>query len=139
MKTTVIILSTIALLSISACNQDPNITDVLENPESRSELFNTIAKNHKFMSQFLETMKGDTHAMMMMQGDYMQKMKDSTMMHAMMGKMMKDGNMMHHMMQMMHKEGIMSNDCMQSCMKIMGDKAMMMNGKSKEDLKTYND
>jgi hypothetical protein len=150
MKKLVIILSVISLVTISSCKQETDVNALLKNAETRSEILNGLAGNHESMTEFMEVMMKNNHAKMMMQGnkgminmmmqpDHMQMMKDSIMMHAMMGKMVKDGNMMHHMMQMMHKEGMMSSDCMQSCMKKMGDKAMMMmDGKSKEDPETHN-
>lgn len=64
-------------------------------------------------------------------------MKDSTMMHNMMGHMMNNPTMMGSMMQRMHKEGMMSQECMQSGMKIMGNKGwdqdnMMQDGSMKK-------
>jgi hypothetical protein len=53
-------------------------------------------------------------------------MKDSAMMHNMMGNMMNNPRMMGDMMQMMQKEGIMSQECMQSCLKMMGNKGLDM-------------
>lgn len=119
MKTLVIILSAIGLLSLTSCNQKTDPTAMIENIETRTELLNTITSNHNYMTEFMDNMQGNNHAMQMM-------MKDSMMIKNMMQGMMKDGAMMGTMMQMMHKKGIMSEDCMQSCMKMMGEKGMDM-------------
>ena len=136
MKTLVIILSTIGLLSFSSCKQDTNPHALMDNPETRSEIFNTITQNDDYMANFIESIQDNPHTMQMMQGnkkmmgsmmqgDGMQMMmKDSTMMHSMMNGMMNDGKMMGKMMKMMHEKGMMSEDCMESCKKMMGEKGM---------------
>ena len=123
MKTQVIILIAIGLLSLNSCNQKTDPNAMLENSETRTELFNTITSNHDYMTEFMKNMRGNNHAMQMMQGQGMKiMMKDSMMMM----NMMKDGNMMVKMMKMMHKKGMMSEDCMQSCMNMMEEKGMNM-------------
>ena len=157
MKNTLFLLITIGLLSLSSCKQDTNTQALLENTQTRTEIFNAISENHEYMSAFMKQMQDNPHAVQMMQGNKkmmgnMMKgqgmkmmMKDSMMMknmmqgmmehmqgrHTMMQEMMKDGKMMGNMMQMMHKKGMMSEDCMQSCMKMMGDKGMDMEGMNK--------
>ncbi|UQD57021.1 DUF4175 domain-containing protein [Flavobacterium sp. K5-23] len=154
MKTAVIILTVIGILTLNGCNQKTDSTAILDNPETRKELFNAIGENHVFMSEFMENMQNSQHAMLMMQenqkmmgnmtqGNGMQMMiKDSMtsknmmqgmmgnpqMMKAMMGEMMKDGKMMGNMMQMMHQGGMMSADCMKSSIKMMEDKGAGMKG-----------
>ena len=136
MKTTTILLWAMVLASLSSCEQKTDANAVLENSEMRTELFDAIASNHAYMSEFMDNMKNSDHAMQMMQGDQnmmgsMMKgngtqmmMKDSMMMKNMMRGMMNDGKMMGNMMQMMHEKGMMSDDCMKSGMKMMGDKGM---------------
>jgi hypothetical protein len=135
MKTLVIILSAIGLLSLNSCKQGTDSQALMESPETRTEVFNTITQNDDYMTEFMENMQGNNQAMqmmqgnkgmmnMMMKGEGMNIMKDSTMTMNMMHSMMKDGIMMNHMMQMMQNEGMMSEDCMQSSMKMMGDKGM---------------
>lgn len=145
MKTLLIVLSAIGLLSLSSCKQETDPLALMENPETRTEVFNTITKNHDYMTEFMESMHGNEHAMQMMQGnkkmmgsmmqgDGMQMMmKDSTMMHSMMNGMMNDGKMMGTMMKMMHEKGMMSEDCMESCSRMMGEKGMDMQGMNKMD------
>ena len=111
MKTLVIILSAIGLLSLNSCNQKTNPSSMLENSDTRTELFNTITSNHDYMTEFMKNVRGNNHAMQMMQGQGMKIM-------------MKDSMMMKNMMQMMHEKGMMSEDCMQSCMKMIHEKGM---------------
>ncbi|MBF31348.1 MAG: hypothetical protein CL529_09260 [Aequorivita sp.] len=138
MKTLLIVLSAIGLLSLNSCKQETDPLALMENPETRTEVFNAITKNHDYMTEFMESMHGNQHAMQMiqgnkkmmgtmMQGEGMQMMmKDSTMMHSMMNGMMNDGKMMGTMMKMMHEKGMMSEDCMESCKNMMGEKGMDM-------------
>lgn len=140
MRTTTIILLAIGLASLSSCNQKVDPNAMLENSETRTELFNAIANNHGYMTEFMDNMQGNDHAMQMMQGNHemmgnmilgsgmQMMMKDSMMMKNMMQSMMKDGKMMGNMMQMMNEKGMMSEDCMKSCKKMMGDKGMDMKG-----------
>ncbi|TYB71859.1 DUF4175 domain-containing protein [Bizionia saleffrena] len=133
MKTLLIILSAIGLLSFNSCKQKINPQSLMESPETRTEVFNTITQDDDYMNEFMENMQGNNQAMQMMQGNkgmmnMMMKgegfnmMKDSTMTMNMIHSMMKDGKMMNHMMLIMQNEGMMSEACMQSSMKMMGDK-----------------
>ncbi len=145
MKNTLLLLTVLGLLSLSSCKQDMNSETLLENPQTRTEVFNTISENHEYMSAFMEHMQNTPHAMQMMQnnkkivGTMMKKegmrmmMKDSTMIHSMMNNMMSDGKMMGNMMKMMHEKGMMSEDCMESCTKMMSNKGMDMKGMNKMD------
>lgn len=145
MKTLLIVLSAVGLVSLNSCTQETNPQAVLENPETRTEVFNDIAQNDDYMTEFMESMHDNQHAMQMMQGNkkmmssmmqgegMQMMMKDSTMMHSMMDGMMNDGKMMGTMMKMMHEKGMMSEDCMESCSKMMGEKGMDMQGMDKMD------
>ena len=145
MKTLLIVLSAVGLLSLNSCKQETNPQALMENPETRTEVFNAISKNHDYMTEFMESMHDNQHAMQMMQGNkkmmssmmqgegMQMMMKDSTMMHSMMDGMMNDGKMMGTMMKMMHEKGMMSEDCMESCSKMMGEKGMDMQGMDKMD------
>ena len=145
MKTLLIVLSAVGLLSLNSCKQETNTQALMENPETRTEVFNAISKNHDYMTEFMESMHDNQHAMQMMQGNkkmmssmmqgegMQMMMKDSTMMHSMMDGMMNDGKMMGTMMKMMHEKGMMSEDCMESCSKMMGEKGMDMQGMNKMD------
>ncbi|RMA56764.1 hypothetical protein [Ulvibacter antarcticus] len=155
MKTLVIILSAIGLLSLNSCKQETDPQVLMDNPETRTEVFNTITQNDDYMAEFMDNMQNDENAMQMMQGNkkmmgsmmqgegMQMMMRDSTMMkqvmgnnqmmHSMMNGMMNDGKMMGTMMKMMHEKGMMSEGCMESCSKMMGEKGMDMQGMNKMD------
>lgn len=137
MKTIVIILSVVGLLSFSSCMQKTELPALMKNADTRSEVMNAIVNNHDYMTEFMANMNSSDHAMQMMQGEGIQMMmKDSMMMmnmmsnkqimHSMMKGMMNDGKMMGTMMKMMHEKGMMSEDCMESCSKMMSEKGMDM-------------
>ncbi|QFZ54855.1 DUF4175 domain-containing protein [Oceanihabitans sp. IOP_32] len=135
MKALTIILSMIGLVSLNSCTQETNPQAVLENPETRTEVFNDIAQNDDYMTEFMENMHNNPQAMQMMQGN--KNMMDAMMQGEGMQMMMEDGMMMHSMMdgmmKMMHEKGMMSEDCMESCSKMMGEKGMDMQGMDKMD------
>lgn len=155
MKTQVIILAAIGLFSLNSCMQETNPLALMATHESRNELYNAIAQNDSYMTEFMANLQNEENAMKMMQdnnkiigamkhGENMQMtMQDSTAMHAMMATMMNDGKMMGTMMKMMHEKGIMSENCMESCKNMMGEKGMNlpagkagmqnMNNPTKED------
>ena len=125
----------IGLLSLNSCKQVTNPQALMESPETRTEVFNTIIQNDDYMTEFMQNMQGNNQAMqmmqgnkvimnMMMEGEGMNMMKDSTMTMNMMHSMMKDGKMMNHMMQMMHEKGMMSEDCMESCKNMMAEEGL---------------
>ncbi len=140
MKTITLIFLTIGLFTLNSCAQKTDVNAMLENSETRSEIFDAIANNHNYMTGFMDNMQGSEHAMQMMQGDtkmmgnmmqdqgMQMMMKDSMLMGNMIQNMMKDGKMMGKMMKMMHEKGMMSEDCMESGMKMMIDKGMDMTG-----------
>ncbi|MCB0592997.1 MAG: hypothetical protein H6557_31740 [Lewinellaceae bacterium] len=128
-----------AILLTTSCTQQADVNAMLENAETKDKVFSAILDDHELMTEFMNKMRSNEHAMMMMkgdqkmmgmmmgEGDMMKMMKDKPeMMNNMMGEMMKDGKMMGNMMQMMQQEGMMSEECMQSCMKMMKDKGMSM-------------
>ena len=143
MKTLTIILSMIALVSLTSCKQETDLKALMNNPENRTQVFNAISQNDDYMTEFMESMHNNPHTMQMMHdnkkimgsmmnGEGMQMMmKDSTMMHSMMNGMMSDGKMMGSMMKMMHEKGMMSEDCMKSCSQMMSEKGMDMQSMNK--------
>tara|TARA_R110002049_G_scaffold55337_3_gene153601 strand:- start:2745 stop:3164 length:420 start_codon:yes stop_codon:yes gene_type:complete len=139
MKKSIILLSVIGLLTLGSCNQKPDVTKMLENQATKTEIFNAITESHDYMTGFMETIQNSERAMQMMQENKMMKgkrmqmmMNDSTMMKRMMGNknimqhmmqhMMKDSTSMNSMIRMMHQKGMMTDKCMQSCMKIINKK-----------------
>lgn len=153
MKTLVIILSAIGLMSLNSCKQETDLQALLQNQENRTEVYNEITENHDYMTEFMTNMHNSDHAMQMMRGEGMQMMmkdsmmmknmmKNKPMMHSMMEGMMMDRKMMDNMMKMMHEKGMMSEECMESCKQMMGEKEMgMMNSKNEMETKknTHND
>tara|TARA_R110002074_G_scaffold161480_11_gene319555 strand:- start:25403 stop:25801 length:399 start_codon:yes stop_codon:yes gene_type:complete len=122
MKTRVLIFSIIGIMTFSSCNQSTDASSMLDNPETRNEIFNTIAGNHDMMTSFMETIQTNDHAMQMMQDS---KMMMGTMMHGNnMQMMMKDSTMMGNMMQMMQENGMMCDECMQAMQQMMSEKGM---------------
>ena len=69
MKTLVIIFSMVAFIAFSGYSQSADIKGLLDKPETRAEIFNTILENHELMMEFMKNMKGNEHAMMMMEED----------------------------------------------------------------------
>ena len=137
-KITFFSLAAIFLLGMS-CSQQADVNTMLKDAETKDKVFSAIVDDHELMTEFMNKMMSNEHAMMMMkgdqkmmgmmmgEGDMMKMMKDNPeMMNNMMGEMMKDGKMMGNMMQMMQQEGMMSAECAQSCMKMMKDKGMSM-------------
>ena len=140
MKKSIIFLLVTGMLTAISCNQKPDVNKMLENQETKKEIFNAIADNHDYMMEFMETMQNSEHAMQMMQGNKMMMHKmmrgngmqmminDSTMMKSMIGNknmmrqmmqhMVADSTEINSMMQMMHQKGMMTSECMQSCMKM---------------------
>lgn len=153
MKTVTLIFLTIGLLTLNSCDQKTDINAMLDNSETRTEIFDAIANKPDYMMGFMENMQGNEQAIQMMQGnskmmgnmmqgqDMQMMMKDSMMTKNMMQTMMKDGKMMGNMMQMMHEKGMMGEDCMKSGMKMMGEKGMDMTGMGmmETDKKTEDD
>nr|NQU90284.1 hypothetical protein [Bacteroidota bacterium] len=143
MKTLAILFSMLVLLTFNGYSQNVDIKGLLDKPETRTEIFNTILNDHVLMTDFMKSMKGNEHAMMMMKenqqmmgNDGKMEMKDE---HQMMG-MMKDNpemmqKMMGNMMDMSEQDSTMRNKMadmmtehprmMQMCMQKMKDKGMM--------------
>lgn len=111
------ILSVLAFAVLGSCKQSADTGALLENTQTRTEIINAIAGNHGYMTEFMEAMQANDHAMQMMQGNQQ-----------MMGQMMQDDKMMGKMMRMMHQQGIMSDDCMQSCQEMMEELGMDTDG-----------
>jgi hypothetical protein len=66
MKTLISIISIIAFITLNIYGQDKDVSTLLANPESRNEIINSILNNHDYMTEFIQAMHGNEHAMMMM-------------------------------------------------------------------------
>jgi hypothetical protein len=140
MKTLIMIISILGFTTLSSCTQKIDVSKLLDNSKTRSDVFKAIASDHDLMMSFMESIQSNEHSMQMMQGNYMMMgnmmkgsgmhmmMKDSMTMHNMMVNIMKNEKMMGNMIHMMNNEAMMSNECMQAIMKTMNDKSMNMNG-----------
>lgn len=142
----------VLLLTVNGYSQNTSVKALLDKPESRTEVFNTILGDHQLMMEFMTAMKGNEHAMMMMQNSnpQMKGMKDnggmenSSTNHKMHGGempgMTKDNpegmmKMMGNMMDMCENDSAMCSkmanmmtdhpEMMQMCMKKMNEKGMM--------------
>ena len=147
MKTLVIIISIVGFMTFISCNQNADARAMLENTETRNEVFDAIAGNHDMMTSFMESMQGNDHAMQMMQGNkemmsnmmkgegkqMMMKdmMENKEMMNTMMSEMMGNGEKMGAMMNMMQEKGMMSDECMQAMKQMMNEKGMRNMAKEK--------
>ena len=69
MKTLTIILSMLSLLTYNSFSQNADVKGLLDKPETRTEIFKTIMNDHELMMDFIKAMKGNDHAMMMMQNE----------------------------------------------------------------------
>lgn len=69
MRTITIILLAMGLISLSSCEQKTDPNAMLENSQTRTELFDAIASNHSYMTQFMDNMQTNDHVMQMMQGN----------------------------------------------------------------------
>ena len=130
------------LLLIISCNNAVNVDQLLKDDNTRKKVFTKITTDHEMMTDFMDIMIKDNHAMMMMkdnqgmkemmmgEGGIMGMMKNKPeLVDKMMGNMMKDGKMMGQMMEMMKDKGMMSEECANSCMKMMSGEGMDMDNK----------
>ena len=120
MKTFIAVLSTIVIFVLYGFMQDSNVKSLLEKPDTRKEIINTILNNHEYMTEFIQAMHGNQHAMMMMNGTG--QMSGNNMMNqggGHMGMMNNGQNQMMNqsqMMNMMHHNPAMMNMMMGNMM-----------------------
>lgn len=69
MKTILIIISAVVILSNPAFSQNSRVKELLEKPDTRKEVINSILNNHEYMSEFIQAMHGNQHAALMMNGN----------------------------------------------------------------------
>lgn len=120
-----ILLVVLVSLFIFGCRQPLSTDQVLEDPESRTAVFERISQDPELMTEFMDHLDDAQMGMMMRKQDMHQMMaQNPEMMHGMMQGMIQDGQMMNHMMQMMHQEGMISEDCMRSMSEMMKGKGM---------------
>jgi hypothetical protein len=70
MKTIALILLIVPLWVSSGLAQDNNITGLLNKEGTRMEIYNAILNDHNLMSKFIDAIKHNDHAMMMMNENF---------------------------------------------------------------------
>ena len=122
-RTITTIFVAVLLLTVSGYSQNTDIKALLSKPETKTEVFNIIMGDHQLMTEFMTAMRGNEHAMMIMQNSDSQmkemkgmnedgEMESSSTEHKMhqgeMAGMMKDNpEMMMKMMEMCMKDSTM--------------------------------
>lgn len=69
MKTLISFITIFTVLTVNSCGQNSNVNALLEKPETRKEIISSILNNHNYMTEFIQEMHGNQHAMMMMNGN----------------------------------------------------------------------
>ncbi|MDF1573343.1 MAG: hypothetical protein P1P82_17170 [Bacteroidales bacterium] len=149
MKAITIFISMLTVLVLNVNGQNTDVKGLLDNQDTRTEIFNAIANDHQLMMDFMQVAKKNEHGAMMMRNAEnhemgkmepekggMMEMNDE---HQMMD-MMKDNpemmqKMMGNMMQMCEKDTAMRSqmvnmmtehpEMMKMCMQKMNEKGMM--------------
>ncbi|CAM1359912.1 conserved hypothetical protein [Tenacibaculum sediminilitoris] len=121
MKKSIILSLIFGFQLLISCNQKPDVDKILENQETKERIFKSIAKDHEYMTEFMETIYNNEHVIQMIMHNNMMMnniMGNKNMMH----QIMNDSIKIHNMLQMMHQKGIISNECLQSCLENMSTK-----------------
>lgn len=102
MKALTLTITMIAFITLSSYKQDDNVDQILQNQNTRKEVFNKILNNRELMTDFMNAMHGNQQAMMMwnQRGRHMQNNgTDTNEDYSMMGhNSMMGGNYGNHMM-----------------------------------------
>ena len=122
MKAITLIISLITFIVINGYSQEINVNDLLEKKETRTEIYNAILNNHEHMQDFMNSAKGNQHAMMMMNmNNQMMKQADNNE-----GKN-ENQTMGHDQMMGMNKGDMMNSNNMEQNRNQMMDNNQMMN------------
>ncbi|MGM0551070.1 MAG: hypothetical protein ACQESW_08325 [Bacteroidota bacterium] len=145
MKTLAILISMITVLAFNVNAQNTDVKNLLENQETRAEIFNAIAGDHQMMTDFMKVAKENEYSARMLrnadnpQMEKMGSMQDGNDEQKMM-RMMKDNpemmqKVMGNMMKMCEKDSVMRNkmanmmsehpEMMKMCRHKMKEKGMM--------------
>ncbi|RCW39089.1 hypothetical protein [Marinilabilia salmonicolor] len=145
MKAITLIIAMITVLVFNTNAQNTDVKELLDNKETRTELFNAIASDHQMMMDFIKVAKKNEHGAMMMRDAENPEMKKMGSMQGgndeqkMMGMMKNNPEMMQkmmgNMMEMCKKDSAMRNkmanmmsenpEMMKMCMQKMKEKGMM--------------
>ena len=123
MKNYLLTLAIIGILIITACNTKTEVTNALDNSESRKEIYSTIINDHQMMTEFMEMTNENDNAMMMMKGNQMMSvnhkemkdmipvfMNDSVACNQLTDSMMIHQGMMNMMLDKMHAKGMIDEN-----------------------------
>ena len=69
MKTLISLITIFTFLTVKSYSQNSNVNALLEKQETRKEIINSILNNHNYMTEFIQEMHGNQHAMMMLNGN----------------------------------------------------------------------
>lgn len=70
MKTLALFISLMSFWTLNSNGQSEDVSKLLENQQTRTEIFNSILNSHTLMTEFIHAMNGNDHAMMMMNENY---------------------------------------------------------------------
>jgi len=145
MKRIALIFTGVFLMAMYGFSQDVNVDKLLNQEQTRTQIFNKILNDHQLMTEFINAMHGNDHAMMMMQGNYNTSGNDNNMqMHGnnqMMGHgsnmqmqgtgtqtgvMMNHNNMMNQMMSVIKDNPEVMGQMMERMMNLSENDSTMM-------------
>lgn len=73
---TLVFFSILTLETFTGYSQTKDAKGLLNNNETRKEVFNIILNDHGYMTEFMQAMHGNQHAMMMMNGENKHMMRN---------------------------------------------------------------
>lgn len=124
MKAITMFIAMVTVLVFNTNAQNTDVKGLLDNEETRTEIFNAIAGDHQMMMDFMKVAKENEHGAMMMRDAENSKMKK---MGSHKGGMMKENpEMMKMCMQKMKEKDMMDSD------------GKMMNMEEKSDNENHN-
>lgn len=135
----VLILSFSAIFHLTSCAQQADVNQMMQNEETREEVYEAITEDDQMMNEFMDHMQRSDRAMGMMRGHqhmmgsmmqdegaFMNRMQNNPQFRDHMMNMMMDYQpMMMQMMNHMHQQGVISDDCFQSMNQMMEEQGMM--------------
>jgi hypothetical protein len=128
MKTLISLITIFTFLTVKSYCQNSNVNALLEKPETRKEIINSILNNHNYMTEFIQEMHGNQHAMMMLNGNNQMTGNQGDMGMNGSNQMMGNNNQMgmngeNHMMDRSYMINMMNNNpgMMQTVMQNMMD------------------
>lgn len=113
----------------SCSNKSQTAEELLKDPDKREEIMTAICADHQMMTNMMDHMMKNDHAMQMMMGNQemmSQMIQGEHAMGMMEGNHEMMGNMMQHMMKMMQKDTSMCRMMGEMMMKDDHTKGMMM-------------